>query len=1015
MTIETSSETGMEIAVVGLAGRFPGAESVDRFWHNVSHGLGAVKDFSAADLAAAGVPEEDSARAGYVPAGAILDDIDQFDADFFGYSPRDAALLDPQQRVFLECARVALESAGLLTRPDIARVGVYAGTGTPSYLLQNLIGNPDVAGVSEYELTLANDKDTLATRVAYHLDLRGPALSVQTACSSSLVAVHLAAQALLGYECDVALAGGVSIQLPMGAGYRYEKGGILSRDGRCRPFDAAATGTVTGSGAGVVVLRRLADALRDSDQVYAVVKGSAINNDGSVKVGYTAPSPDGQIEVLRLAHQAAEVTPATIGYVETHGAATSLGDQIEFQALTQVFRADTDRTGYCALGAVKALVGHLDTAAGITGFIKACLALHHGVIPPNPHWRQPNPALDFATSPFHMNSGPAPWPELGGPRRAAVSSFGIGGTNAHVVLEQAPPQTVTTHPSARDEHVLTLSAKTPAALAAGRLRLRDHLETNDVPLADVAYTLQTTRQTFDHRLAVVCRSRAEAVELLDTARTGCAPRIDAQVAFLFPGQGTQRVQFGHALYRTEPVFRDAFDTCADLLVPWLGTDLRDLVHPPAQRESEAAEQLRQTWLAQPTLFAVEYALAQLLASRGIRPGAMIGHSIGEYTAACLAGVFPLDDALAVVATRGRLMQELPPGAMLAVHLPAEQVDELLTVDIALAARNGPQLSVLSGDSTAIDRLAARLTERGVTAKRLHTSHAFHSPMMEPALDKFADFVSRVPLRAPMIPVVSDVTGSWLTDEQAVDPHYWARHLRDTVRFSEGVELLLTEPRILLEVGPGRALTTLVRQQTTDRTVIPVVPRPERPQQEGRAFAEALGQLWSAGAPLDWAAGWQHEQRHRLRLPTYAFDRRRHWIDPPGRAADRVPVADSGASSETPGAASLSSIETTIQAIWQELLGIADIGPHDDFFTLGGHSLLGTQVLARIQDTLAVDLEPAAVFDAPTIAELAAQVAARQELADGLPELLADLGAMTPDQLRAALTAELRIAEQEQAR
>jgi len=1038
MTTETMSDTGLETAVVGMAGRFPGASSVDEFWESVAEGRETVSRLTPEELTAAGVPDELWQRPDYVPAYGVVDDVERFDAGFFGYTPRDASLIDPQQRLFLECAWEALEGAGHLVPGEGELVGVYAGTNLSSYLLRHLIGNPDVlAGVTEYELFLGNDKDSLATRVAYHLDLRGPAVSVQTACSSSLVAIHQACQALLAHECDVALAGGANVRLPMRSGYRYEPGGIMSQDGRCYAFDARATGTVGGNGAAAVVLRRLADAVRDGDTIYAVVKGSAINNDGRLKVGYTAPSTDGQAAVIRMAQDAAGVEPDTIAYVETHGTGTSLGDQIEFQALVQAFRAGTDRKGFCALGAVKALVGHLDAAAGVTGFIKAALALRDGLIPPNPYFRDPHPDLDLATSPFYVNSAPLPWPESHGPRRAGVSSFGIGGTNAHVILEEPPAPHV--QPSGRGNHLLVLSARTAPALAQMRQRLAAHLmQDRDVPLADIAYTLQSTRRAMPHRLAVVSDDRDAAIAALSEdgaagVRTAVQESTHRTVAFLFPGQGAQHVNMARDLHRAQPTFRRWFDECADVLRARLDLNLHEVVYPAAAGE-QAAARLRQTALTQPALFAVEYALAQLWAEWGVRPAAMAGHSIGEYVAACLAGVFTLEEALVAVATRGRLMQDLPGGAMLAVHLPAEQVEPMLPDGVTLAAVNAPRLSVVAGEDRALESLAQTLRGRAIECRPLHTSHAFHSPHMDSVLAPFSAHLRQLTLRPPRIPVVSNVTGDWLTAEQATDPEYWARHLREPVRFNDCAALLLGQRHALLEVGPGTSLATLVRQHqaTGERTVVSSLSHPGRPQPDAAAIARALGQLWLGGVHVDWSGVWTHEQRRRRPLPTYPFQRDRHWIDAPGTvspvmaaavtsaAADGSstagvgsgePAVDGGAVPAAGGGESpTTSMQETIRRIWVELLGVPSVGPHDDFFELGGHSLVGTQVIARIRDALAVDLPPSALFESPTIAGLAA-TAEHLRAADGagegdlMPDLLAEIMAMSPGELREQLARE----------
>lgn len=1030
MSTDYEPEPGLDIAVVGMAGRFPGAGDVDELWRLVVEGREAISFFDREQLVAAGVPADEAGHPDYVPAYGVLPGVQEFDAEFFGYTPRDARLLDPQQRLFLECAWEALEAAGHLAAGPDELVGVYAGASMSSYLLRNLLDNPELSSTSEYELVLANDKDSLASRVSYHLDLRGPAVSVQTACSSSLVAIHQAAQALLAHECDVALAGGVHVRVPMESGYRYEPGGIMSRDGHCRPFEAGASGTIGGNGAGVVVLRRLSDAIRDADTIYAVVKGSAINNDGGVKIGFTAPSVDGQVAAIRMAQDAAGVEPETIGYVETHGTATSLGDQIEFQALVEAF--GTGGSGHCALGAVKALVGHLDAAAGVTGFIKASLAVHHGVIPPSPYFREPNPALGLAASPFYVNAAARAWPEPSAARRAAVSSFGIGGTNAHAVLEEPPA--CAAEPSRRSHHLIVLSARSAAALASMREQVADRLRSDgELSLADTAFTLQATRRPFAHRFAMTCGDRAEAAARLTggahpAARTGVAEREDHSVAFLFPGQGAQYPQMGAGLYREEPTFRRSFDACRDILASRFDIDLGALVYPDTA-DASAPARLSATAHAQPALFAVEYALAQLWMEWGLRPAAMTGHSIGEYVAACVAGVFSLEDALATVAVRGRLMQEMAPGAMLSVHLPVTELGSLLSDGVTLAALNAPRLSVVAGAADAVAAAAATLQARGVECRPLHTSHAFHSPAMDAVLEPFAEYVGRLTLRAPKIPIVSSLTGDWLTPEEATDPAYWARQLRHPVRFSDTAELLLAQRHALLEVGPGTALATFVRQHDAarDRTIVSSLSHPARPRPDGAALADALGRLWLAGVTVDWQGVWTHERRRRRPLPTYPFQRRRHWIEPSGapavaRAAVTTATSQDRGPEEAPAAAPLAAPPRdeacqAIRRIWVEMLGLPDVGEHDNFFELGGHSLLGTKIVARIRDALGVELPASALFEWPTISELAAATARATTAPDPgehdevAPELLAEILAMSPQELQEQIDLERRRADQ----
>jgi amino acid adenylation domain-containing protein len=874
-------ETG--IAIVGMACRFPGADSVERFWENLTGGVESIAAFTDEQLRAAGVSESDLANPRYVRARGVIAEPAGFDAGFFGYSPREAEIMDPQQRVFLECSWEAFEDAGLDPARIAGDVGVFAGVGMNTYVF-NLLPDPEILeSVGSFQLSISNDKDFLASRVSYKLGLRGPSLSVQTACSTSLVATHLACQSLLAGECDAALAGGVAIRLPQETGYHHHEGSVFSPDGHCRAFDARAGGFVAGNGAGVVLLKRLQDALRDGDPIHAVIKGSAINNDGALKVGYTAPSVDGQARVIAQALAVAGVPPETIGYVEAHGTGTDLGDPIEIAALAQAFGSQL-RQGSCAIGSAKTNIGHLDSAAGVAGLIKAALVLERGQIPPSLNFETPNPKLELERTPFRVNDRLTGWPAGSEPRRAGVSSMGIGGTNAHIVLEEAPAREEST--PGRPWQLLPFSARGETALAAAAERLAGHLRSHpDFDLADAAYTLQTGRRRFDHRAFALARTAEEAVTALDgrdPERFAVGAGEADSVVFLFSGQGSQHPGMAAELYRSEPVFREQIDLACAHLLPRLGFDLRTQLFPPAEEAEAAAARLDRTEITQPALFVVEHALARLWMSWGVRPRAMIGHSVGEYVAACLAGVFSLDDALELVAERGCRMGEMPAGAMLAVSLSEGEVRPLLGEDLSLAAVNAPGRTVVAGPDAAVEALSARLAARGVRHGRLRTSHAFHSAMMEPAIAPFAVALRRVRLRPPSIPFVSNVTGTWITAEEATDPEYWARHLRGAVRFSEGMAELLREPgRIFLEVGPGNALATLVREREGSPVALASLPHPNDRRSDLAFVLTALGRLWLAGIEVDWESLHAGERRRRVPLPTYPFERRRYWIEGTG--------------------------------------------------------------------------------------------------------------------------------------
>jgi|GEM_PF-628006 len=1037
---------GMGIAVVGMSGRFPGARDVDGFWRNLRDGVDGISVFTEEELLESGVAPSLLRDPAYVRARGVLDDVETFDPAFFGLSPREATILDPQQRVFLECAWEALESAGHDPEAFGGQIGVFTGADLNRYQLavRSHRRLRDAAGA--LQIVLGNGSHFLPLRASHRLNLTGPSLNVQTACSSSLVAVHLACQSLQTGDSDMALAGGVSIYLPQRAGYLYREGGVFSPDGRCRAFDARARGTVSGNGAGVVLLKRLEDALADGDTVHAVIRGSAINNDGGWKAGFPAPGRDGQARAIRDALARAGVSPDTVGYVEAHGSGTEVGDPVEVAALTQAFRAGTERTGFCALGSVKTSIGHLDTAAGIAGFLKAVLSLKNGEIPPSLHYDEPNPRIDFAGSPFYVADRLALWERGAAPRRAGVSSFGLGGTNAHVVLEEAPVRAAA--PSSRPWHLVVLSARTPAALEVATDRLAAHLRAHpeQVP-ADVSFTLQAGRRAFEHRRVLVCRDgedAAAALESRDPRRllTGAAPGEARPVAFLFPGLGDQYPGMAAGLYATEPVFRETVDRCADLLPSRLGVDLREVLYPggavdPAEgtggpdlrrmlgREAEAADggaPLLRTSLAHPAVFVTGYALARLWMARGVVPDALAGHSLGEYVAATVAGVLTLEDALGLVAERARLVEELPGGAMLAVPLGAAGVEPLLRGGLALAATNAPGLCTVSGPPEAIAALEAELGARGIVARRLAASHAFHSPAMRPVAERLTARIRAMELRPPEIPFVSNVTGRWITAAEATDPAYWADHLCRTVRFAEGVgELLATPGRILLEVGPGRTLGAFaLHAGAPEDAVLASLRHGYTRRSDAAFFLETLGRLRLAGARIDPSAAAGGEARTRVPLPTYPFERERCWVEPrrkrrhgppprrrrPAAEVEAPPVQPEVAAETDDGflharprlanayVAPATDTERAVAAVWSELLGVREVGVHDDFFALGGHSLLATQILTRLRDEVGAELSLAEIFEAPTVAALAARV--DDARVSGAPGGLAPLRAVPRD-------------------
>ncbi len=886
------------IAIVGMVGRFPGAGDLETFWRNICDGTESITQFADQDVDTTDLDPSLLQERAYVKARGVVEGIEMFDPAFFGLSGREALLMDPQQRLFMECCWEALEGAGYDPRVFRGPIGVYGGATLSSYQTHlyahlDLLPNPDPLAIA-----MGTELPYMTARVSYKLDLKGPSFPVQTACSTSLVAVHLACQALLNGECDLALAGAASLRLPQNSGYWYQEDSILSPDGHCRSFDAAAAGTVFSNGIGVVALKRLEDALADRDTILAVVRGSSINNDGARRASFTAPGVHGQSKVIGDALVAANVPADSISYLEAHGTATSLGDSIEIQALNQAFRRTASRNQFCAIGTVKANIGHLDAAAGVAGLIKTALMMQHRQLPPSAMFERPNPDLRLESTPFYVNTQLRDWQVPDGTRRrAGVSSFGFGGTNAHLIVEEAPESEPTD--ASREYQLLLLSAETPGSLERASANLANFFARRPATdLADAAYTLQVGRRAFRNRRALVCRSIDEARTLLETRdpRSVFGELHDGQdkpVIFMFPGQGSQHVDMARDLYAVEAVFRDTVDECAGLLAPHLGADIRDLLYPGDGVTPANTERLTRTGHAQPALFVVEYALARLFMSWGIQPDALIGHSVGEWVAACLAGVVPLADALRLVALRGRLMEQMPHGVMCAAPVAEVRLRTILGPDLSIAAINAPAMCVVSGSADAVSAFETRLRGEGIEPQRLQTSHAFHSALMEGAVPGFVAAVAQATLSAPKIPFISNVSGALITAAEATTPAYWGRQIREAVRFSDGTAALLDGARVFLEVGPGQALSTLVRRQPglAAARVIPALRRPQEQAADNATVTAALGRLWTAGVPVDWEGYYGEERRRRIPLPTYAFDRQRYWVSrPAGSKSAALPAA-----------------------------------------------------------------------------------------------------------------------------
>jgi amino acid adenylation domain-containing protein len=892
-----SPTTGFEAAIIGMAGRFPGAKNISQYWENLKDGVEVISFFTTRELEESWGEPGPLAKPDFVKAKGIIEDIEYFDSAFFGYTHMESEKMAPQMRVLHECSWHALEDAGYVPASYDGLIGFYVGA-TNNMLWQSLIMFSGTGSSSEFFDTVhLCDKDHISTRISYKLNLNGPGFTMETQCSTSLVAVHLAYQGLLSGECDISLAGGISLTLPSKKGYIYQEGMVESHDGHCRPFDAKASGTVFGNGVGLVVLKRLNEAIADRDHIYAVIKGSAINNDGNRKVGYTAPSVEGQADVIRAALQMAEVEPESIGYIEAHGTGTALGDPIEIEAITQAY--NTDKKQFCKIGSVKSNMGHLADAAGVAGLIKTVLALKYQLIPPTLHFQNPSPKIEFEKTPFNVVRKLTPWKSEKYPLRAGVSSFGIGGTNSHVVLEEAPVGTAGIAPLANEQpqyQLILLSAKTLSALDRMTLNLSEHFKKNpDISLADAAYTLKVGRQAFKHRRMLVCSTSDEAVEALENhdqgkVQTDSAIEEEKRVVFMFSGQGPQYVNMGWDLYQAEKTFRADVDHCLDILKSIFGHDVTPILYHARGPANEKKEENRtreggrnkidEVIYSGPIKFILDYSLARLLIRWGIKPSAMIGHSFGEYVAACLAGVFSLEDALRVVVLRGQVMGKTPPGIMMSVPLPEDELKSLLTDDISIAAVNTSSLCIVSGPTAAVETLENQLKEKGHECIRLNFPHASHSKMIEPILQEFKEYISSLQRYKPRLPYISNVTGTWITAEQATDPGYYATHMRQTVRFADGITRLLKEPNtVFIQVGPGRGLTLFVQQHPDKRPeqlVFHLLKHQREEISDNCYLFNRIGELWLSGVKVDWSAFYANETRYRIPLPLYSFDVKRYW-------------------------------------------------------------------------------------------------------------------------------------------
>lgn len=880
-----SESTSQDIAIIGMAGRFPGSDTIEELWDNLKNGKETISFFTKEELDI-NLPEKLRNDPLYIGARGILPSAKFFDANFFGLNPQLAATMDPQIRVFMEICFEALEQSGHLPKYYKGSIGVYSGCEINTYYENNLFLNNELKNsVGDLQIYTVNGKDFIAPRTSYHLNLKGPAVSVHSACSTSLLAVAEAAKAIRTGMCDIALAGGSSVTAPIHSGHLYDEGFIKSPDGRTRPFEATGKGTVFSDGAGVVLLKKLEEAQKDGDTIYGILKGVGVNNDGGDKGSFMAPSSKGQAGAIINAFNDAQIDPSTISYLEAHGTATPIGDPIEIEGLKMAF-GKQEKNGYCALGSIKSNMGHTTAAAGVGGLIKTLLAMRHKQIPPMVGFNNPNPNIDFENSPFFINNKLIDW-NVDGKRRAGISSFGIGSTNVHVIVEEYETEALPSS-NGRPFQLLMWSAKSQNSLLGYENALGQFLDNSpNVNLADVAYSLNVTRDNFTHRSFLVTDSTNDAVEKLVSLKTKNTKstqlkKVPDEMGFLFPGQGAQFLQMGKTLYENESVYRIAIDTCAEILIQDLGLDIRSILFPETN-SNEAEELLKNTRYTQPALFVTEYALSQLWISWGIKPTFFCGHSIGEFAAAHLAGIMNLNDALHIVAMRGLLISQLPEGSMLAVRVPYSEIRDLLPDSLSIAAINSNQFCVVSGTSEEIALFNQKLDSKDIPNKILITSHAFHSAMMEPILDSFKEELEKIKLNKPRLPIISTATGTWLTDAEATNPMYWVNHVKNTVRFADAMDTAFElDNSILLEVGPGQSLTALARQQAAGKTiaVFPSLTFPKEVfQNEYVTLLSTLGELWLRGINPDWKSFYSEQKRLKIELPSYVFDRKPCWIDP----------------------------------------------------------------------------------------------------------------------------------------
>ena len=970
MNKEYYNELEGAIAVIGMSGAFSKSNDIEEFWNNILDGRECMDDLSIEDLQAAGVPQELYKNPHYVRRAACLESAKEFDPAFFGYTPAEARLMDPQHRLFLEHSWKCLENGNIIPDKYDGLIGVFGGCSQNNYLLKNLIFSTQAEKAGAFQMMLGNDKDYLTSKVSYKLNLKGPSITIQTACSTSLTAIQQGCLSLLNYQSDIALCGGASVNVPYRSGYLYQDGLIFSPDGHCRAFDKDANGTIFGDGAGVVLLKRFEEALEDGDLIYAIIRGSAINNDGSEKVGYTAPGVKAQAEVIATAMAVAEVTPDTIGYVEAHGTGTLMGDPIEMAALTEAFRMSTDKKQYCYIGSVKPNIGHLDAAAGVASFIKTVMVLKTGIIPPLSNFSNPNPALNIDESPFTITTQKIAWESPEVPRRAGVSALGVGGTNIHLVLEEYRPDRSTPDLKEKSPQLLVFSSKSEEALTRKKESFVTFLENNDINLTSLAYTLQKKRIPFAYRDYLTTDEKGGFDRDAFLNRNHSAPcGNSSSTAFLFTGQGSQYPDMGKGLYEYIAYIREIMDKGFLFLEKSRGLNLKEIIFPAdADSFRESEEKLMQTTYTQPSLFLLEYALARYLMELGLRPSYLLGHSLGEYTAACLSGIFTFEDALTLVADRGRIMQTARKGSMISIPLSREKIEPMLSSDqLQVSIINSPERCVVSGTDEAVDQLEDELNKKRIRNSRLKTSHAYHSFLMDGILDEFASCFSSISFHNPAIPVITNLAGGIPDPEVLKKASYWIDQLRQPVNFEEGISFLLKQENLsLIEIGPGNTLATLTKFNphiTRNHFCLSTIRGPKQQSGDLNFLLTTLGKLWRKGHLLNWEPLYNGETPPFARIPSYDFNNREYWIGGPEKI--KISIQETDGYPEGYRKQDVYTIKQRVLLVWQEIFGSESIGEKDNFYDLGGHSVLATQLLASLNKTFGIEIGLRPLLTAPT--------------------------------------------------